>query len=805
MLVSIDWIRDFVTVPNLPAKDIYTRFTLATAEVEGIETVNEHLEKIVIAEILSFEKHPEADKLNLVTFTIGNNDVRKVVCGASNVKVGIKIPYASIGVKLPNGLLLEPKKIRGVLSEGMLCSEEELGFAEESEGIMELPSDAPLGMNMLDYFKLKKDTILDIDNKSLTHRPDLWGHFGMAREFGAMFEVELCNRFTKEWSDGLKKNFTASASPVLPRFEGDSAGISYWGLSLDNVTVKDSPEWMKARLKACGLRSINNIVDISNYVMLELGMPLHIFDRDLIAGNEVVIKKLSTDETFKTLDDIERKLIAGDTVIADKNGTLVLAGIMGGKNSGVTETTKNIFIEVANWKAAMVRRTSTRLGLRTDSSQRFEKTLDSHLTERTLLRTLEMILELCPGAKVVGKAEYAGANLAETRQLVIKTSLKKIKTVLGYELTDDRLKSILHALDFKTVEQEGSLLVTVPTYRSTKDIEQEADLIEEIGRIIGYDNISPVSPLDIIAPVKLTEMQKIQRRVRDFMVLQGKSFEVMSYPLIGESLLKKVTWPSIPNLKLINSLSQDHDLMRPSLIPSLLEMSESNSKHSDRFRFFELGRAYTEDASQFSKEALHLGAVFFDKDKSTFIEMTNVVTNLLASLNLSAEFVERNAKFANSLVPVEWIGNHPFEYTNIRVMGKFAGAIFTVHPLVMRNLKIKGHLTVCLFDLSLFENFSAKDKTKYKPLSKFPSSTFDWTVVVPGDKQVLEAVNSAKKVKLKELQSVQVLDIFPNENQKFVTLRAILADESGTLSSELLKQAESALVDATSKAGFNLR
>lgn len=805
MLVSIDWIRDFVNVPNLPAKDIYTRFTLATAEVEGIETVNEHLEKIVIAQILSFEKHPEADKLNLVTFTIGNDDVRKVVCGASNVKVGIKIPYASIGVKLPSGLVLEPKKIRGVLSEGMLCSEEELGFAEESDGIMELPSDAPLGMNMLEFFKLKKDTILDIDNKSLTHRPDLWGHFGMAREFSAMFEVALCDRFTKEWSDGLKKKFTADKAPVTPRFEGDSAGLSYWGLSVENVTVKESPEWIKTRLKACGLRSINNIVDISNYVMLELGMPLHIFDRDLIAGNEVFIKKLTTEETFKTLDDIDRKLITGDTVIADKNGTLVLAGIMGGKNSGVTEKTKNIFIEVANWKAAMIRRTSTRLGLRTDSSQRFEKTLDSCLTERTLLRTLELIVELCPEARVVGKAEYAGGNLSETKLLTIKTSLKKIKTVLGFELTDSRLKSILHALDFKTEEQGEYLQVTVPTYRATKDIEQEADLIEEIGRIIGYDNIIPLSPLDVIAPVKLTEIQKIQRRIRDFMVLQGKSYEVMSYPLIGASLLKKVTWPTETSLKLINSLSQDHDLMRPSLIPSLLEMSEANSKNYDRFRFFELGRSYNEDKALFTKEALQLGAVFFDKDKSTFIDMTNVVTNLLTSLNLSAEFTERNAKFSNPLVPAEWIGNHPFEFANIRVMGKFAGAIFTVHPLVLRNLKIKGHLTIALFDLSLFENFSAKDKTKYKPLSKFPNSTFDWTVVVPADKQVLEVVSAAKKVKLKELQSVQVLDIFPNENEKFVTLRAVLADESGTLNSELLKQAETALIDATLRAGFNLR
>lgn len=805
MLISIDWIRDFVAVPNLPSKDIYTRFTLATAEVEDVLEVGEHLEKIVIAEILSFEKHPEADKLNLVTFKISETETRKVVCGASNVKVGIKIPFAPLGVKLPSGLVLEAKKIRGILSEGMLCSEEELGFAEESAGLMVLPADAPLGVNMLTFFNMKKDTILDIDNKSLTHRPDLWGHFGMAREFGAMFDVPLKNRFTKEWSDKLRQKYTSDKSPVTPRFIGESAGLSYFGLSLNNVTVKESPEWLKSRLKACGLRSINNIVDISNYVMLELGMPLHIFDRDLITGSEVLIKKCETDETFKTLDDIDRKLIAGDTVIADSTGTLVLAGIMGGKKSGVSEVTKNIFIEVANWKAAMVRRTSTRLGLRTDSSQRFEKTLDSQLTERTLLRTLELVLELCPEATVIGKAQYAGSSLEDIKPLVVKTSLSKIKSVLGCELTDERLKAIFHALDFQTLEKEQSLFVTVPSFRATKDIEQEADLIEEIGRIIGYDNISPTSPLDIIAPVKLTEMQKVQRRVRDFMVLQAKAFEVMSYPLIGDSLLKKVSWPHSTKLKLINSLSQDHDLMRPSLIPSLLEMTETNSKHFDRFRFFELGRAYAEDTTHFSKEALHLGAVFCDKEKNTFIDMTNAITNLLAGLNLSADFVERNPKFSNPLIPAEWIGNHPFEYTNIRVMGKFAGVIFSVHPLVLRNLKIKGHVTICLFDLSLFENFTVKDKTKYMALSKFPSSTFDWTVIVPKNKQISEVLNAAKKVKLKELQSVQVLDVFPNEEQNFVTLRAVLADNLMTLTSELLKQAEVALIDATTKAGFQLK
>ncbi len=807
MLISIDWIRDFTPVPNLLAKEIYTRFTLATAEVEGVITLSEHLEKIVVAEIISFEKHPEADKLNLVTFKISESETRRVVCGANNVSVGIRVPFAPLGVKLPSGLLLEAKKIRGVLSEGMLCSEEELGFSESSSGLLELPLDAPIGMNMLALFKKKKDTILDIDNKSLTHRPDLWGHYGMAREFSAIYDIPLLNRFNKEWSDSFTTHFTKEKSPIIPRLEGDSAAISYYGISLSNVSVKASPEWLKARLLACGLRSINNIVDISNYVMLELGLPLHIFDRDQISGGELVIKKLSSDCTFKTLDEIERKLISGDTVISDEDGPLVLAGIMGGKKSGVNETTKNIFIEVANWKAVVIRRTSTRLGLRTDSSQRFEKTLDGHLAERTLLRTLELVLELCPEAKVVGKAEYAGINLSLEKALVIKTSLTKIKTVLGCELSQERLINILHSLDFKISLENNFLMVTVPTYRATKDIEYEADLIEEVGRIIGYDNIIPLSPLDIVVPVKLTEMQKAQRRVRDFMVMQGKSFEVMSYPLIGQSLLKKVSWPSASTteLKLINSLSEEHDLMRPSLIPSLLELAETNVKHQERFRFFEIGRAYRQDEVHFSKEEIHLGAAFFDKDKNPYLEMTNVVSNLLTSLNLSFDLVERNPKFLNPLVPSEWSGHHPYEFTNIKVMGKNAGAIFSVHPLILRNLKIKGNLTICLFDLTLFENFTAKDKTKYKPLNKFPTSSFDWTVVVPQEQQVVEVLNAAKKVKLKELQSVQILDVFSSENVKYVTVRAVLADETTTLSPALLKQAEVILLDATLKAGFNLK
>ena len=805
MLISIDWIRDFTNVPDVSSKEIYSKFTLATAEVENVITEREHLEKIVVAEILSFEKHPEADKLNLVAFRISETEIRKVVCGASNVKVGIKIPFAPLGVKLPNGLVLEAKKIRGVLSEGMLCSEEELGFAEESNGIMELPQDTPIGINMLSYFNLKKDTILDIDNKSLTHRPDLWGHFGMAREFSAIFEVPLKNRFDSMWFENMKKKMTLEPAPLRVRFDGESAGLAYFGLSVDNVIVSESPAWLKSRLKACGLRSINNIVDISNYVMLELGMPLHIFDRNKISGNEVVIKKLENELTFKTLDEVDRKLIAGDTIIADNNGALVLAGIMGGLESGVSLNTSNLFIEVANWKASMIRRTSTRLGLRTDSSQRFEKTLDSQLCERTLLRTLELILEICPQAKVVGSIEYAGMDLSTIPQLKIKTSFKKIQTVLGSLISAEKLSSILNHLDFKHIFSGDSIEVTVPSYRATKDIEQEADLFEEIGRIIGYDSIVPVSPLDIIAPVKLTESQKAQRRVREILTIQGKAFEVMTYPLIGSSLLKKVDWPSFPQLKLVNSISQDHDIMRPSLIPSLLEVLEINAKNFERFRFFEIGRSYLEDTKSYSKESLHLGAVFADKDQNTFIDLLNTTHHLLSSLSIPFEFADRNEKFPNHLLDSSWNGVHPFEFQNIRVMGKFSGVIFSFHPLILKNLKFKGYATALLFDLSLFDHFTSKEKTKYKPLSKYPSSSFDWTVEAKVEINSSEILNAFKKVKLKEMKDVQILDIYTQESKKFITLRATFIDESATLTSEFLKQAESLLVDASNKAGFPLK
>lgn len=808
MLISMDWISDFVKLPEgISPKEVGDKLTMATCEVEEVETVGAHWRQIFVAEITSIEKHPEADKLNLVTFNYGPGKEFRVVCGASNVKVGLRTPYAPVGLTLPNGMTLEPKKIRGILSEGMLCSEEELGMSDSSSGIMELPGDAEIGKNLLDYFNESEDTILDIDNKSLTHRPDLWGHYGMAREFSAVFKQDLSDQFNSSWSKNLKSKISKGDSPIKVSMEKDCAGTSYFGLSMDGIQVKESPAWIKRRLISVGLRPINNIVDISNYVMLELGMPLHIFSRDKIEGGEINIKKLGSCSEFTTLDEVNRNLIETDTVICDAKKPLVIAGIMGGLNSGVTEQTSEIFIEVANWKAADVRNTSTRLGLRTDSSQRYEKSLDGLLCERTMLRTIELVLEVCPDAKVVGSLEYAGEDLAEIKPLVFDISHTRIAKVLGYPIDKNQVSEILISLDFKVEDKGDSLSITTPSYRATKDIDCEADIIEEIGRVIGYDNIVPVSPLSDVKPARLTPAQALHRKLRDFLIYNSNSFEIMTYPMVGEKLLKKSLWTEdFSALKLLNSLSKEQDRMRGSMVPRLLEAAALNSKSKDSFRFFELGRSYKSGKKEFAKEHSELGIVFYNKEENVFLDLVNTASRALKAANIPADLADKHPKFKNEVIDEEWTGVHPFEFKNLRVMGKMKGVILSIHPLLLKSFKIKGHLSIMLLDLTDFEARALKDKTKYSPLPKFPGSNFDYTIELDRNTQAGEILSCLNKFKLKEVKSHKILDIYSSEGPtKSITLRTSFMDPESTLSGEFLKNSEEALLSHLSKNGFNLK
>ena len=807
MLISLNWIKDFVELPELDADELANSFTMTTAEVEDVKTTFKHLKEIKVAQIDSIKKHPEADKLNLVTFSFGSGKTKEVVCGAPNVREGLKIPYAPLGTTLPNGLTLEPKKIRGILSEGMLCSQVELGIGEGSSGLMELDEHATVGQSMLEYLNLSVDVVLDVDNKSLTHRPDLWGHYGLAREFAAAHSKELKKPYGEEWKKNLETNFNVSKSPITPKVDEDSAGLAYWGLSLDGVKVSESPEWMRNRLEAAGLRPINNIVDVSNYVMLELGIPLHIFDRDKIEDGVIHIKQLAEEQTFQTLDEVDRDLVAGDTVICDSKKPLVLAGIMGGHNSGVSDNTTKVFIEVANWNAERVRTTSTRLGLRTDSSQRYEKSLDSTQCYKTLLRTLDLILQLCPEAKVVGKPEYDGEKLENIKPLVIETSIKKIKSTLGHELSDEELIRIFRSLDFGVEEENEQLKVTIPTFRTTKDIECEADLVEEVGRMVGYDNIVPVAPLTELNTTKLEPGKKISRKIQDYLSLKGESLEIMTYPLVGEKLLDKAVWESAnEELKLVNALSKDADRMRPSLIPSALEVIGENAKRFSKFSFFEIGRSYLPSEKSFSEEKHQLLIACFDKKETPFVELINTTEKLLAYLNVPYDMATETGKFKNDVVDKSWTGAHPHEFLNIRIMGKFKGSIFSVHPLMMKNFKAKGFASVAVIDLTDFLNRELKDKNKYKPISKFPVSTFDCTVLVGKEKPAATVLDCLKKVKLKELSEKKILDVFDlSDTQNAVTLSVKFEDPNKTLDHEFIKNAETMVIKTLEEAGFPLK
>ncbi|MGB0455253.1 MAG: phenylalanine--tRNA ligase subunit beta, partial [Bacteriovoracaceae bacterium] len=586
-----------------------------------------------------------------------------------------------------------------------------------------------------------------------------------------------------------------------------SAGKAYFGLSVDGISVSESPSWMQTRLKAVGLRPINSIVDISNYVMLELGIPNHIFDRDQIKGDTVIIKSLESDETFTTLDEIERKLISGDTVISDDEKTLVIGGLMGGLNSGVTESTNRIFIEVANWVPSMVRKTSTRLGLRTDSSQRYEKSLDSQLLKRTLLRILELIIELNPEAKVNGSLSYDGENLSDFSPLVMNLDPHRVRTELGHEVSDDQMKSILSSLDFKVEDSSEGFKVTIPSYRSTKDIDCSADLIEEIGRVIGYDNITPSSPMLDITPVNLTPTQKLHRRIKNFCVLSGGFYELQTYPMVGHDLLKKAHWNAKEgHLELINALSKDASLMRDSLIPSHLEVIAKNVKNYSQFKCFEVGRIYKPNDKNFVNEETQLILLQYSETASPFVELSNSVEELFSECSMPAAFVDSHPKFKSEVVDENWEGVHPHEFSNIRLMGKFKGVVFSLHPWLLRQFKIKGHVSLCVLNLGDVEARPAKDKVKYTPLAKFPKSSFDWTVLANKDEPVGNLLKSLSKVKIKNLVETKVADVYQlNDEQKSVTLRATFLDPEKTLDGDFLSGARDQLVSALDKAGYPLK
>lgn len=808
MLISLNWIRDFVDVPDKPARELGEDFTLVTAEVEGVTEWGEHFDKIFVAEVLEVRPHPNSDRLNLATVGLLNGQGKEeVVCGAPNVRPGVKIAYAPVGTSFPNGLTLTAKEIRGVVSKGMICSTAELEIGEDADGIWEMPDDAELGQSLSEYFGAKPDTVIEVDNKSLTHRPDLWGHFGLAREFATGYKQDLKNPYTPNWEQQLLARCTDEASPVTIEVRGESACLVYYGITVKNVKVEPSPWWMQLRLRSVGLRPINNMVDIGNYVMLETGGPLHMFDRRQISNNQIIIEALTEPRELEMLDGSLAKLRKGDTVVADSSGPLVIAGVMGGVSSGVTDDTTEIFIEAANWKAAPIRRVSTRLGLKTDSSQRFEKTQDSQLPRKSILRALELVLELCPEAEIVGKLEVDGPEQAPAEPLVLKTSSERISKLLGKEVSTAEVTDILTRLEFDVQIDDSELSVTVPSYRATKDIECEADIIEEIGRVVGYNSIEPVAPKFETTPVRLSRPKLLHRRIQDLLTLHGRSVEMMTYPLVGKDLLSQACWhESAEELALENPMSQDADRMRPSLIPSVLPVIVRNQKYFPQFRLFEIGRVY-QPGGDFAVERNQLLVAFFSRTESPFMELLNTVESVCAGLNAKVEIVERSDS-PNPWIPPEWIGCNLHLYQEI-LWGEDSqpiGALTALHPQLLSDHKISGEAAIALLDLHELEQAPDTDGIDYKPIPKFPAATFDCTVVMKSTIPADAALRVVRSLEPPEIVDTKILTTFDMpDDEKSVTIRTTFLNREATLSSAAIKALEGLVVAHLADAGFPLK
>jgi phenylalanyl-tRNA synthetase beta chain len=471
----------------------------------------------------------------------------------------------------------------------MLCSARELGLSEDHSGILVLPPDTVIGTRLTEIFPDSIDTLIEIDNKSITHRPDLWGHFGFALEIAALFNRTLIDPVVSS----LKNECTGPASLKVDIQCPDNC-YRYCGLVVDGITVAESPEWLKARVRAIGMRPINNIVDITNYVMTALGEPMHAFDRAKLAGDNIIVRLAAQGEKLTTLDGQERELSAEDCVIADKSGAIALAGVMGGAHSEIDETTSTLVLEAACFNPVTIRKTAHRQSLRSEAAIRFEKSLDAEICQRAILRCYQLIREVCPQAKAV--SALADNYPAPRPRLEVKTDFAYITRKIGIDIPADRILGIMSGLGFTVKKSgEGLLDIEVPSFRATKDIEAAIDIVEEVGRVYGYDNIPHNPPFVPCSPPQKNQKRAFERKTREILCRECGFSEVYNYSFVGAQQLDRLAINNDRELRLRNPLSSEHDRLRRSLLPHILDNVSLNCKHFDSFSLFELGRVYLKE------------------------------------------------------------------------------------------------------------------------------------------------------------------------------------------------------------------
>ncbi len=808
MKISFNWIKDYVNLPDsISAEEVAEKLKLATVEVEGIEKQGELLQNVVVGKVIKAEKHPEADKLKLCSVNIGSENLQ-IVCGGSNVREGMFVALAKVGAKVrwhgeEELMELKPTAIRGIESFGMICGANEIGlefiFPPEDEreivDLSKVATDKNIGKPLAEILKLN-DTVFEIDNKSLSHRPDLWGHYGLAREVAVLFGKNLKEYEVKPFKgvkNGLQLSVEIKDSGLCPR---------YMAVAVSGIKPGQSPSWMKQRLSAVGLRPINKIVDITNYIMLDLGEPMHAFDANHIENNKIIVRLAEKGEILTLLDENKIEFTADDLVIADSEKPLALAGVMGGEMSGIGQNTETVVFEAANFNASSIRQSSIRHGQRTDSSSRFEKSLDPTWCEMAIGRAVELTLECCPEAKVSSQIIDKKDYVLKTGPIVLEKDVFKKK--LGVNIPEKEVEKILTKLGFKVVDKGNNFSVSIPTWRATKDVSIAEDLVEEVARIYGYDRIESALPTFSIVPPKIEKTKELEITIRDIFSRNLSYDEVYNYSFISRDQVNKMG-DSKEYLELDNPLSKEKPFLRRSLTPNLIESAVKNIEYFDRVAIYEIGKVFWADAPGFRsdlkgddllpRQDTWLTALFTEKkNENPLIEVRRALELITREYILDFSIVSSDA-----LEP--W--KHPTRTGEIKVGEQIIGTLYELDPIVAKDFGLNTRAGLLEINFSaLAEVIDSAAPVKYKKPSVYPEVERDLAFIV--DKEVSHEMIRQSLIKADSLiEEIELFDIFDSnklgENKKSMAYRIIMTHPERTLNSKEVDSAMKKILDILTK------
>lgn len=785
MFLSMNWIQDFVDLSGLDLMKLINQFSLSTAEVENdIYHKGSDISGIVVAEIKSVEAHPDSKKLHLLKVDAGEDELVDVVCGAPNVRVGMKTAFAKLGAKIGD-IEIASRNLAGYTSNGMCCSEKEIGISDDNSGIMEITDDLPNGTDLKDAYAID-DIIFEVDNKSLTNRPDLWGHYGIAREFAALSGRELKPMPTADLSkyDNLPKVDMKIIDPLCQR---------YSCLQVENITATVSPVNMRIRLFYCGMRAINFLADLTNYLMLEMGQPMHAFDSRKV--EKIRIKRFDKPFEFQTLDKVERHIDENTLMICNDDTPVAIAGIMGGLDSEIVDDTTTLTLESATFDAASIRKSTVRLSHRTDASMRYEKSLDPEMTVAAIGRFVNLMWETDPEATVVSALTDEYAYHYDKVELNFDKAF--VDKYTGIKISNDTIISTLTSLGFEAKVNDDVFDVVVPSWRATKDVTMKADIIEEITRIYGYDNFDIHTTRSPLYPVRPDTEKTDEDKIKDLLVKRFSLHELHSYVWAYYDELKALNIDVEGVIKLQGATNPNIETIRNSMIPTQLCQVKSNTSFAPDFGIFEIGRVVTAvDENNLCVERKKLGITLYSKTKPMpvlYFELRDILETMADDLKHRSLTFEKKA--------AEHSYQHPRNLNKVICDGVEIGEIGIVHPVVSKKIDKKASVVFAEIDIN---DFSAIENAsiQYEEPSKFPAIDIDLSFVSSAFAPIAKAIKAANSSLIKK---VEVTDVYEDDNSKSITTRITFAHPEKTLTRDEVSEITDKIISTLKSDGIELK